>query len=170
MKEYKCFACPKYVAIHVLSVFIAALLESWVLFSTDETGKGGLIVKILFLYLSLIIFSLSYWLNRSAFSITCISKEGIRNRYLSFRWDEITSYHLCEIDQRPQWGKVGRIKYPMIVCVGDVKSEYLGFCNPRKTVCFPLTKKTLKVIDELCDEKNETIAELLTWVHFPMNS
>jgi hypothetical protein len=168
MKGYKCLACPKYVAIYAPLAFIFVLLESWVLLSMDEPNKLILIISILPPTIAWL--SLPYWFNRSAFSVTCISKEGIRNRHLSFRWDEITSYHLCEIDQRTRLGKWGKIKYPMIVCLGDVRSEYLGFCDPRKTVCFPLSKKTLKVIDELCDEKNETIAELLTWIHFPMNS
>ena len=162
MKEYSCLACPKYVAIHGISVFIILLLESVFLFSSEnDTG-----VKLLFVILSILIFIVPiYLLNRCAFSVTYLSKEGIRNKHLSFRWDEITSYHICEIDQR-----LGRkIKYPLIVCVGDVRSPYFGFCDPRKAVCFSLTKKNLQIIDTLCEEKNETIAELLTWVHFPMH-
>ena len=161
MKEYKCFACPKYVSINATAILIAAVLEGIVFFPSDEP----LMIKILFLIMAIGFISIpAYCFNKPAFSITRITKEGIRNRHLSFRWDEIHAYHICEIDQRLS----RKIKHPLIVCVGDVKSKYLGFCDTRKAVCFSLTQKNLKIIEELCEEKNETISELLTWVHFPM--
>ena len=165
MKEYKCFSCPKSAILTVISSSLLLLIIGIALFYIFE--EESLLIKIpVFLFLIVFILVPAYYFEKNTFSITYISKEGIRNKHISFRWDEITAYHICELDRRTEIIK--HIKYPLIVCVGDVRSKYFVFCDMRKTVAFSLTKKNLKVIEELCEDKNETIAELLTWVHFPM--
>ena len=165
MKEYKCFACPKSAILTAISVSLLLLIDGFLIFTILE--EESFLLKISdFLFSNLLILLPTYFFEKNTFSITYISKEGIRNKHLSFRWDEITSYHICELDRRTEIIKY--IKYPLIVCVGDVRSKYFVFCDMRKTVAFPLTKKSLKLIEELCEDKNETIAELLTWGHFPM--
>ena len=166
MKEYKCFACPKSAILTVISGSLLLLIIGIALFYIFE--EESLLIKIpVFLFLIVFILLPTYFFEKNSFSRTYISKEGIRNKHISFRWDEITSYHICELDRRTEIIKY--IKYPLIICIGDVRSKYFVFCDMRKTVAFSLTKKNLKVIEELCEDKNETIAELLTWVHFPMD-
>ena len=166
MKEYKCFACPKSAILTVISGSLLLLIIGIALFYIFE--EESLLIKIpVFLFLIVFILVPTYFFEKNTFSITYISKEGIRNKHLSFRWDEITSYHICELDRRLRNTNY-IFKHPLIVCIGDVRSKYFVFCDMRKTVAFSLTKKNLKIIEELCEDKNETIAELLTWVHFPM--
>ena len=164
MKEYKCFASPKDIALRVILFSVILLFEGIFFFFNDESNS---LPEILFFLISSLFIAVPlYCFGKNSFSRTYISKEGIRNKHISFRWDEITAYHICELDRRTEIIK--HIKYPLIVCVGDVRSKYFVFCDMRKTVAFSLTKKNLKVIEKLCEDKNETIAELLTWVHFPM--
>ena len=161
MKEYRCYACPKYIVYSITTVSLIALLGGLFIFSSTNS----LLEKIIYFLDTILFFSLFFYcVARGAYVKTYISETGIRNKFLTISWDEIQSYRLCEINQKYTWPK---IKYPMIVCIGEVDTNNFAFFSPKKAVSFSLTKKNLKAIEELCHNKNETIKELLSWNEIP---
>jgi len=162
MKNYKLYACSRYVFYFYTSILCVALV--FMLFILPSQFKIIEKIIILFIIISWYVVNL-FLIAPGSFSRISITKEGIKNKYLFFTWAEIQSYILCEIKPK---GRFPRKFFPMIVCIGDVSSDDFFRCSSKKAVCFSLTKKNLKIIDEMCEEKNEAMKELLSWSNFPI--
>ena len=154
--KYTTFVMPELIKHNFIAMVLSSLF--FVVGFLISTHVLWLIASLLF---DLWIFAIDH----NAYGKTFISKDGIANRHISIPWHEIKDYRLLEIDQR---GKIPKIKFSTIVCIGDVSTKDFVFCDLRKSVCFSLTRKNLKMIDEMCEEKNETIKELLSWNNFPI--
>lgn len=162
MKKYKLYACSRYVFYLYASILCVALV--FMLFILPSQFKIIEKIIILFIIISWYVVNL-FLIAPGSFSRISITKEGIKNKYLFFTWAEIQSYMLCEIKPR---GRFSKKIFPMIVCIGNVSSDDFFRCSPKKAVCFSLTMKNLKIIEEMCEEKNETIKDILSWINFPI--
>jgi hypothetical protein len=164
MKKYKFYVCSRYVFYFYASILCVALVFTLLILPS----QFKIIEKIIILFIIIFWYIVNLFLIApGSFSRVYITEEGIGNKYLFFAWAEIASYHLCEI-KHPLGLTFPTQFFPMIVCIGDVSSNVFFHCSSKKAVCFSLTKKNLKMIDEMCEEKNETIKELLSWNNFPI--
>ena len=162
MKEYKFYACSRYVFYFYVSLFAVALMWAGLILPS----KNEIITKIIYLFVMLSVVAIDLFLIvRGSFSRIYVTEEGIGNKHLFFTWSAIETYTLCEIIYN---GRIPKKFFPMIVCIGAVSSNNFRYCSPKKAVCFSLTKKNLKIIEEMCKEKNETMRELLSWSNFPI--
>ena len=159
MKEYRCYVCSKLILYSTLSSFLIISFLGIIIFSANN----NLLEKIIY-FSCMMCFFLFFclFLCRGACVTTYISKTGIRNKYVSFKWSDINVYRLYEIKQI---GRYPKVKFPRIVCIGNITSNNFWGCNPKSSVCFSLTERNLKIIQDFCDDKNEVITELLFWMH-----
>lgn len=150
-KTYRCFASPKAVLNHSISVGIVLLLEIWMIF--EKFYAGFLMLGI---YIAVLLLTM-----RNAFSITHIDSEGIHNRHITVRWDEIKDFKLFDIRSRG-------VKTPLetIVGIGMFSGDYFFSQNTKKAVFFSLSKKNLEAIEQFCENKNEAVEDLISWKNF----
>ena len=161
-KEYKCLVSPKMLIYNIVRAFIITLFFGTLIFLAGNSVCEKILLMI---GVCCIVFLVMYIPYRNMYAVAYISADGIRNRYLSISWTEIKEYKLYEYNEI---GKYPKIKFPMIVCIGDTsKGGWWGY-SPKKAICFSLTRENLKKIENFCDDKNDIIIELLSWSNIPI--
>jgi hypothetical protein len=157
-KEYRCLASPKTAFWTLITLLLFGSMVIWSL--SDGFYVGAVIVSLP------IVFSL--WWNRNAFSITHMDREGIHNRHIAIRWEEIEEFKLFDLFYRDTDKWFSRNPYATVVGIGSFSDNYFYFQSTKKAVFFTLSKKNLEMIEHFCENKNEAVEDLVSWKNFMM--
>lgn len=157
-KEYKCLASPKTALYTLITLLSFGAMVIWSL--SDGFYVGAVIVALP------IVFSLCW--NRNVFSITHIDREGIHNRHITIRWEEIEEFKLFDLFYRDADKLFSRNPYATVVGIGSFSGDYFFSQSTKKAVFFTLSKKNLEAIEQFCENKNEIVQDLVSWKNFMM--
>lgn len=105
----------------------------------------------------------SFIFYKNSYIRTYVNKYGIGNRYIFFKWNEISSYKLKVMGYNGFGRKAVFSKPGDAICLGDTSESDFWHQDLKKCVCFELNKKNLEILSKLCEEKNETILDILGW-------
>ena len=103
-------------------------------------------------------------LMKNAFTIIYINEKEIRNKYISFCWEEIREYRIVESDD-PLKYKIcfpfSKPKYPDILCIGKVNGEKFCQLNKKECVFISLNRKNYNRLQAYNNGKSQAIDHLL---------
>jgi hypothetical protein len=100
----------------------------------------------------------------NAYTRVYMTKEGVGNGKLFFKWSEIESFRVLDarfyyVNGTPDVN----LKICEMVCIGDVAYDYFWMQKKEKCIYLPLNKKTRKMISLLCENKSETVTEIINF-------
>ena len=155
-KEYKCLASPKMALYMSLPIFWGMILGIWLLFYQcyELSVMDGICCVCWFMA------------GRNAFSITRIDSEGIHNRRLTLHWAEIKDFKIFDIRIKREIVKTK--PFETVVGIGTFSGDSFLLQSTKKAVFFSLSKKNLEAIEQFCENKNETVEDLISWKNFTM--
>jgi len=132
----------------------------------------GMFFAVMFSPYSLIIFAVIFIFihtffacrYHNAYTRVYMTKEGVGNGKLFFKWSEIDNFRVLDapfyyVNGMPDIN----IKICEMVCIGDVAYDYFWMQKKEKCVYIPLNKKTRKMISLLCENKSETVTEIINF-------
>lgn len=155
-KPYRCFASLQTVLHSLIQVLPFGLFIVWALFDRFYVGAVMFVLPILFVV---------FW-HRNAFGMTCIDSEGIHNRHLTIRWEDIKEFKLFDV--RLKEALIDTKPLETVVGIGTFSGDRFFSQNTKKAVFFSLSKKNLEAIEQFCENKNEVIEDLVSWKNFTM--
>lgn len=158
-EKYTCFAVPKAIAmVTVWASFVGVGFGAFI-FAGTESAIISVIAGML-TFFAVNAFWMCFYFN--AYTKIYMTKEGVGNRKIFIKWGEIETYRVLEACR--YYGAPSlKLKLCDMVCLGDVKNDDFWHQETRRCVYFPLTKKSRKMISKLCEEKNETILDIIGW-------
>ena len=160
MRKHVCFACGKIIFINIMFSLIFSLV-----FGLTFGPLGFLVTGILMQAISFFVF-------RNAYTLVYMDEKGIRNRYYTVKWEDISCYHYFNTQQETTEMSQGRprtairitiIKIPDIIGIGKINGKRFLKESPQNAVFFSVTKRNMSAIRTLCQEKNDTINDILSW-------
>ena len=160
MKEkYTCFAVPKMVALIALIALMPTILfGAFFVFMFSPYS--------MIFFTAIFIFAHTFFACRyhNAYTRVYMTKEGVGNGKLFFKWSEIESFRVLDarfyyVNGTPDVN----FKICEMVCIGDVAYDYFWMQKKEKCIYLPLNKKTRKMISLLCENKSETVTEIINF-------
>ena len=134
--KYKTFACPFAVAYSLLAPLLFFVIGFVV--GNAKNFVIGLIVGAGLYLLMAVVFAL---FNHKAFCIVTMDAEGIRNRHIAYRWNEIRYVSWCE-------AKMFRYRFPNhttpMICVSEKPVSYSFWDLDNSCIALPKTRKLVK--------------------------
>ena len=104
---------------------------------------------------------------RNALCMFEMNEEGISNRQVSFRWEEIEQISIA-IEELPRHGgargllpKSDETFRIYFVCIGSQKTEYLSNLSPKEVVFFSLSKQNVRMLQKFGSGKSAKIDAFL---------
>lgn len=164
MKKYK-FACEKlaygmiisgtifYLAFATLAIYLGA--------SDDLSGMLFVAAFVIFVLTPFVLLPVLFF--RNVFCRYRITKNGVENKYTSVKWSDVQSYQIVPVRywrRRVCFWK-GPIEYPSLLVLGKVGAANYLTLDRRESVFFSLTRENLEAVNKYCEEKNETVSEIL---------
>lgn len=159
-KEHKVYSSPGYVLfLYLICAFGALIMSLSILIDSKFDIKWW--IPFLFAFPFIILWILCRFVfDKNAFVKVYISKEFIRNKYISIRWEDIKDYKINEL--YVTIGKDGHRKVlKPVIAFGDFEDKGFFKQNPKKCVMISASKKTYGLLKEYGAEKSETIQRLL---------
>ncbi len=160
MKEkYTCFAAPRMVTLIALIALMPTILFG-VFFAVMFSPYSLIIFAAIFIFIHTV-FACRY---HNAYTRVYMTKEGIGNGKLFFKWNEIENFRVLDarfyyVNGTPDIN----LKICEMVCIGDVAYDYFWMQKKEKCVYFPLNKKTKKMISLICENKSEAVEAIITF-------
>ena len=160
MKEkYTCFAVPKMVALIALIALMPTILFG-AFFVFMFSPYSLIFFTAIFIFVHTV-FACRY---HNAYTRVYMTKEGVGNGKLFFKWSEIESFRVLDarfyyVNGTPDIN----LKICEMVCIGDVAYDYFWMQKKEKCIYLPLNKKTRKMISLLCENKSETVTEIINF-------
>ena len=143
MKEkYTCFAVPKMVALIALIALMPTILFG-AFFAFMLSPYSLIVFAAIFIFIHTV-FACRY---HNAYTRVYMTKEGVLDaRFYYVNGTPDINLKICEM-----------------VCIGDVAYDYFWMQKKEKCVYIPLNRKTRKMISLLCENKSETVTEIINF-------
>lgn len=102
---------------------------------------------------------------RNALCMFEMNEEGISNRHVSFRWEDIKQISVA-VEELPRhfyrnYTREGQVFQIYFVCIGSKETGYLSNLSPKEVVFFSLSKQNVRMLQKLGGGKSAEIDAFL---------
>ena len=159
-KEHKVYSSPGYALfLYLICAFGALIMSLSILIDSKFDIKWW--IPLLFGSPFVILWILCRFVfDRNAFVKTYVSEVGIRNKYLSVKWQDISDYKIIELYVTV--GKYGnRMVLNPVIAFGGFEYKNFFKQNPKKCVMISASKKTYELLKKYGAEKSDVVQRLL---------
>ena len=158
MKKFTCLSYTK----NAITIGLYLLLWFAVLFAGGLVSDRMLIFMIAYAIFAVYIIMIEIVFYKNTYTVIKMTKEGVGNKYIFFKWSEIKSFTVKEL-RSSRFKRVLYDKKDDIVCIGEFTEGGLWEQDPKKCVCFTLSKKNIRVLRALCKEPCEAVEAIIGW-------
>ena len=158
MKKFTCLSYTK----NAITIGLYLLLWFAVLFTVGFVSDRMAVFMIVFAVFAAYIVTIEIVFYKNTYTVIKMTKEGVGNGHVFFKWSEIERVTVKEV-RSSRFKRFLYDKKDDIVCISEVGEGGLWEQDPKKCVCFTLSKKNVRVIKALCKEPNAAVAEILDW-------
>lgn len=152
-KKIRQFASPERVVLIMVGVFTWILA---VLFMFLTSGFD-LFFFIIMIIVTITFFLLQFIIQKNAFQIFEINETGIKNRSISFKWDEITNFRIINLNLFSKLAIPISIPISSVIVFGKSVDEKFRHQDITSCVIVNVNKKTLAYLQKYGKEKSEGI-------------
>ena len=104
-------------------------------------------------------FCVPYFLKRNAFIRFWADEEGLHNKYLHLKWEDISTYELFEVTY--DLNLTLKIPCPSVICFGKPNNKKFWKQNPKECVFISISPSHMQLLEKYGKGKSKAIDEIL---------